>query len=230
MAALWSFQAIADNEPNRARRLEQAPSWQSLRSSIAARFSEAISTRTLAIALEQSSEDSDWTRAVLQFHVGEELLDHFFNARTGYRAQYRCGEAEGLKANEQVTAELRAALLSLPQGPLDCYLLSPSFAPVGRTLTTREWLYKSVDPRLSKLWACALVLQEEGPPRFAPLGVTTPPLTLPDGDTWRAITQEECDAHLEVKGAFVRPTGLYQPKPPEVRALALHLTGEPGFA
>lgn len=94
----------------------------------------------------------------------------------------------------------------------------------------RETVLLSLDPALSKIWACGLALDGNGSVRHVPLGVTTGRLVLQDGTTWNAISQEDPDALLEVKGAFLTESGPHQPKSPAKRARALEQTGEPGAA
>jgi hypothetical protein len=228
VADMWSFAAIASAEQARADRLQAAPPWESLRQSVVSRLSGALQAGHASFGLEQSSENRDWLRAVVQFHVGEELLDYFFNAQTGYRAQFRRNWCDGLHENQRLIAELRSELRQHSIGSLTCRLLSPSFKDLGEITTTGDDLMFSLDPNLSKLWSCAAVMDGKGAFRHVSLGLTTPRLLLPDGGYWLAISQDDPDAFLEIKGAFMGPSGLYQPKSPEARAKAISSTGEPG--
>jgi hypothetical protein len=227
-AAVWSFDAIAAVEHERAVRLKTAPSRQSIHTSVVRRFGEALQTGGVRFGLEQSSENTLWLRAVVQFNVGDELLDWFFNAQTGYRAQFRLSWQNGLLMNERLVTDLKSLLTQPRIASLPSRLLSPSFNDLGDTAVTGDRFAHSLDPTLSKIWACAQVMDGSGSLKSVPLGLTTPRLVLPDGQRWLAISQDEVDAWLEVKGAFMKPTGLYQPKSPEVRAKAISSTGEPG--
>jgi hypothetical protein len=228
VAAVWSFDAIAAVEHARAVRLQAAPPWQSIHTSVVQRFGEELQTGRVRFGLEQASERPVWLRAFVQFNVGEELLDWFFNAQTGYRARFRLSWQNGLLMNEGLIGDLRSLLAQPPNASLPCRLLSPSFSDVGDTTVTSERFAHSLDPNLSKIWACAKLMDGNGSLKDVALGLTTPPLVLPDGQRWLAISQDELDAWLEVKGAFMKPTGLYQPKSPAVRAKAIGSTGEPG--
>ncbi|MDZ4341429.1 MAG: hypothetical protein U1E51_03215 [Candidatus Binatia bacterium] len=225
---MWSFAAIATVEQARADRLQSAPPWESLRQSVASRLSEALQRTHATFGLEQSSENRNWLRAVVQFHVGEELLDWFFNAQSGYRAQFRRDWRDGLNENQRLVAELRSQLTQHSVVSLTCRLLSPSFKDLGEITETVDRLVFSLDPHLSKVWACADVMDGNGAFRHVSLGLTTPWLLLPDGGHWLGISQDDPDAFLEIKGAFMKPSGLYQPKSPEARAKAISSTGEPG--
>ena len=46
----------------------------------------ALPAGRVAFGHEQCSENRGWLRAVLQFNIGAELLDWFFNSHSGYRA------------------------------------------------------------------------------------------------------------------------------------------------
>lgn len=226
---MWSFDAIAAVEPERAVRLKTAPPWRSIHGSVVRRFGEALQRGRVKFGLEQSSENRQWLRAVAQFEVGDELLDWFFNAQTGYRAQFRHSWHDGLLMNQRLIADLRSLVAQRRVASLACRLLSPSFEDLGETMATSDRLAHSLDPDLSKVWACVDVMDGSGSFRRVPLGLTTPRLLLPDGHSWPAISQDDPDAWLEVKGAFMKPAGLYQPKSPEERAKAISLNGEPGI-
>lgn len=179
-------------------------------------------------ALEQSSENNEWLRAVVQFHVGEELLDVFFNSHSGYRAQFHYGWAHGLSENQVLITDLRARLLQQKDSPLDCRLLSSSLEDIGAVVASPAELARSLEPNLSKVWSCRDIMIGDGTFRQTSLGLTTPRLVFPGEAYWLAISQDDRDAFLEVKGAFVTPSGLYQPKEPQARAKFIQTTGEPG--
>jgi len=66
--------------------------------------------RSGAFGLEQADENATHLRAVIQFYVGQPLFDWFFNATTGYRAQFRIGWQNGLARNEALIQMLRQPL------------------------------------------------------------------------------------------------------------------------
>lgn len=225
---MWSFAAIATDEPERAARLEAAPQWEQIEKAIISKFGDALRTNTVKIGLEQHSENPNWLRAVLQFNVGEVLLDWFFNAHTGYRAQFFHDWRAGLCLSERLNMNIRDLFSRLASEQITCRLLSACFEDLGTHKITRPWLTASLEPRLSKVWACAKIMDSDGSIRPVALGLTTPKLRLPDGSYWNAISQEDSDAFLEVKGAFITPSGPCQPKPPDIRAQAIQRTGEAG--
>lgn len=225
---MWSFEAIADAEPERTTRLQQGPSWERLCHQVVERLSESLLSNTVKFAREQSSEDQSWLRTVVQFWVGEDLLDWFFNSHSGYRAQFRQDWRRGLRENELLLAHLRSALSKLPNKPIACRTLSPSLKDLGEAMAAPIELTSSLEPSLSKIWSCRDIMDGNGEFRQVSLGLTTPKLGMPDGSFWLAISQQDQDAYLEIKGAFSRPQGLYQPKAAELRAKAIQTAGEPG--
>lgn len=225
---MWTFSSIAAVESKRAECLQAAPPWEAIRQLVVQRFSRELQTNNVRFGLEQSGENPDWLRAVVQFHVGEMLLDWFFNSLTGYRAQFHRDWCNGLRENEQLVADLRSHLSKQSIASIIGRLLSASFEDRGTTQVAVDRLVLSLDPHLSKTWFCKYILDGGGGLREVPLGVTTPRLEFPNGDYWLAISQDDPDAFLELKGAFLTPTGLYQPKSPEVRAKAIGSTGEAG--
>ena len=58
-----------------------------------------------------------------------------------------------------------------------------------------------------------------------PLGFNNEKLLLPNNVRWPALSRDDQDAWLEVKGAFVGEQ-VYQPKDPFFRAIRLHVSGE----
>jgi hypothetical protein len=63
VAAVWSFDAIAAVEHARAVRLQAAPPWQSIHTSVVQRFGEELQTGRVRFGLEQASERPVWLRA-----------------------------------------------------------------------------------------------------------------------------------------------------------------------
>lgn len=83
----------------------------------------------------------------------------------------------------------------------------PEFEDLGASEAPCETVLLSLEPALSKIWACGLAMDGNGSIRSLALGVTTGQLVMGDGTTWRAISQEDPDALLEVKGAFLTERG-----------------------
>jgi hypothetical protein len=59
---------------------------------------------------DESGRNAIDLRAVVQFPIGAELFDWFFNARTGYRAQFRYGWQKGLSENAHLVTMLRTEI------------------------------------------------------------------------------------------------------------------------
>jgi hypothetical protein len=108
--ALWNFDSIAQHDQERADRLMVAPTCDELFYRCVLTLSAAISRGQARFGLEQTDENATHLRAVIQFYVGQPLFDWFFNATTGYRAQFRIGWQNGLARNEALIQMLRQPL------------------------------------------------------------------------------------------------------------------------
>lgn len=223
---LWSFAEIASVEPARAAALEMAPSTQALLTSIVAKFAEAVPAGTLRVGMQQAESAPEDLRVVLQFHIGEVLSDFFFNAKTGYRAQFREDWRGGLKFNGRLIDGIRNVIGSMQNPEVCARKLTPDFEDCGQLTVSWERVLVSLDRTLSKVWFCARLMNGAGQVIRLPTGVTGPRLRLDDHISWVALSRDESDSWLDVKGAFKGPAGLYQPKNPIARAKRLHATGE----
>lgn len=222
----WSFVDIAADDPARALELENAPSAEALLRAVLDKFKESSSAGNLQVGMEQSASSQQDLRVVLQFHVGARLSDLFFNARTGYRAQFRSDLRTGLEYNRAFIDGLRHAIGSLPDMEVSARLLTPTFEDGGPLIIRWERVLASLDRVLSKVWFCARLMNGKGHVHQLPTGVTGPHLRLNEQTTWVALTRDESDAWLDAKGAFLGSNGPYQPKDPVVRAKRLQDTGE----
>jgi hypothetical protein len=227
---VWSFKEIECAEPERAARLKNSLPWEGIQGAVIDRFQAELRAQRIVVGVEQCESNRAWLRTILQFNVGSELQDLFFNSTCGYRGQFRRGWHEGDACNRSLVEKLRESYAALSPATVQCRLLSPRFEDLGAMKVMRETVLSSLAPSLSKIWACGLALDGYGSVRQVPLGVTTGRLVLEDGTTWNAISQEDPDALLEVKGAFLTESGPHQPKSPEKRSKALEQTGEPGAA
>lgn len=223
---LWTFGEIAAREPARAALLEKAPDPDAIRAAVISRFEAALEGGQLRIGMEQSSSNPSDLRVVLQFPVGEGLYDQFFNANTGYRAQFRRDWRTGLAYNRSIVAGMRSKLALLLPAEVSGRCLSPKFEDCGALTVPREQICISLDPELSKVWFCGLLMTGDGRVVQLPSGATGPRLRLDEQNTWAALVRDEADAWLDVKGAFLGRDGLYQPKDPADRAKKLQSTGE----
>lgn len=223
---MWSFSEIATGEPARAALLETAPAPDVIAASIIARFEGALAIGQVRIGMEESDSNPNEHRVVLQFLVGERLSDQFFNSNTGYRAQFRRDWRTGLSYDSSIILGLISKVAELFPPMVLARRLSPKFEDVGAIEVSRGQVRDSLAPVLSKVWFCGRLITGDGRVVQLPSGVTGPRLRLDDQTTWAAISREEKDSWLDVKGAFVGIDGPYQPKDPIGRAKKLQASGE----
>jgi hypothetical protein len=222
----WSFAEIAECDPPRAAMLASAPAPDLLVFAILARFKDALSTGHLRIGMEMSTTNEVELRPTLQFHVGETLSDQFFNAITGYRAQFRLDCQRGLDFNRNIIDQIRRTVAAHAPDLIIARRLSPEFNDAGSLEVPRDKLCVSLDPNLSKIWYCGRLITGDGHVDQLPSCLTGPRLRLPDGGIWACIFRGESNAWLDVKGAFLGAHGLYQPKDPIEGARKLAISGE----
>lgn len=223
---MWSFAEIQLTEPQRALALENAPPADVLLAAIIDKFRYACASRTLRLGMEQSEKSRSDRRAVLQFHIGVVLSDQFFNSKSGYRAHFRQDWRIGLSYNEGLIALLRTETQSRLAEEVEVRLLSPTFDDCGALRVHRSDIFTSLDPGLSKVWFCARLISPSGRIVELPTGTVGPRLLLEDGTSWATVSRDDCDAWLDIKGAFLGSGRLYQTKDPIARATKLHVTGE----
>ena len=224
--SLWSFSQIAVSEPDRALVLEEAPSAEALLDVLVEKFAKAVSGGQLRIGMEQAEPDPRDLRVVLQFHFGETESDQFFNATSGYRAQFRQDWHIGLSYNRAIIEALRGKVASMLPSEVFARHLTPKFEDCGSLMLPLEKVLASLDPDLSKVWFCGRLMTGEGRVVQLPSGTVGPRLQLDDQTTWAAIARNDVDAWLDVKGAFVGRDRPYQPKDPVARAKKLQVSGE----
>ena len=222
----WSFEEIARTLPNRAASLESAPPFDVLADSVIDALSTGLKTRDVCLAVEEAERDAADVRAVVQFRIGEELFDQFFNSRTGYRASFRAGR--GMESNASVIRKIRDHLERGLDAKITVVRLDRSFEFKRTEVIARRDFLDSLEPDLSKLWMCGQRVQMSGSVERLALGLTGPRILLGSCLSWPAPFPHDSDAWVDVKGAFLGRDGLYQPKDPHARAQALATTGEPG--
>jgi hypothetical protein len=156
---------------------------------------------------------------VVQFPIGEELFDLFFNARTGYRAQFRYGWENGAAENAHLVTVLRTEIEACRQVQFSCRRLSQSFDDVGAMTAALQDIVKSLDPTLSKVWVCDRLIRKGGGLQDLNVSRSEPDLVFNNKcEPWRSLCADESNAWLDLKGAFMGDAGLYQLKDPAVRA------------
>ena len=119
----------------------------------------AILRRHCRIALDKPSTGEPGERAVLQFPVCPYLFDAFFNARSGYRANYWAAPKFGIQAERALVSllagmfayfprHLRARKIELHAGA------SRVEEDVGSCNVATSFLAASLSSNLAKLWIC----------------------------------------------------------------------------
>lgn len=225
-SSVWNFEEIAPSDPARAKRLEDAPPADSIAAAVLAAFKATLETGKVRVGMEQSDSNPNDRRVTLQFHVGEVLSDWFFNANTGYRAEFRRSWRRGLEYNCGIVTQVRTLVANSPSATLPARLLTHKFEDCGSFVVTREQICASLVPDMSKVWFCARLISGDGRVAQLPSGVVGPRLLLDEHITWAAIAREDEFAWLDIKGAFIGTCGPYQPKDPIDRAKRLETSGE----
>jgi len=198
----WSFEEIAAAETDRAARLEEPLSPTALIAALLDRLRTGLGQPgKVFLAQEFRGEGQNHPRAVIQFAVGSELFDQFFNARSGYRAHYRAHYKRGLRFNNALINAVHGAMAEMPDLVEGRWLGHPA-KDLGPLRIQRDLLLQSLEPCVAKIWWCADRFRPGGGIDPLPFGVTGPRLLL--GDTeWNAPYRDEEDAWLEVKGRFL---------------------------
>jgi len=224
---MWDLSEIVDAVPERGARLLQAPCANDLRGLILSALRKALIRGTARLGAEESSTNVQESRAVIQFWVGSTLFDWFFNGPDGYRAQYRAGPEAGTVFNGTIVFEARRLIAELLPPVLPVRVLTSRFGDVsGVNIATREWT-RSLDPALSKIWMCGLLIQTDGSqPTSLPLGLDGARINVGLPYDWLSVSRTDADSWLDIKGAFVGRSGCYQHKDPGERAQRLHTHGE----
>jgi hypothetical protein len=218
-SAEWAFDEIFEKEPSRAQYLECAGSPDELLLELARTFDVAFdSPGELRLGWEPAGECSSAHRAVVQCHVSSALFDWFFNARTGYRAHFRCHVDHGTQFNSTAVIAVREVLLRHLPLSIHVPIIDAGLNVIGDTVVTRDEFSRSLDPNLAKLWFGAVPLGG-GDNRLVGFA---PHLSV-GGMPWGAPYMD--DAWLDMKGAFVDEKAIYQVKDPSLRAKGLHERG-----
>ena len=226
MPSLWSFDEFDAQDSGRALHLRRAPSWPDLVSSVRGALHAALESGNVRFGFDESGRDSRDLRGVVQFPVGILLFDWLFNSTTGYRAQFRIGRANGLALNAQLITELAAELSPIAGTEVVIHRFTSEFIYKGTAQGTVGEVAATLDPQLSKVWSCEKLISNTGQIENLFVSRTGPKLVMPDTDAWSSLYPEDRDGWLDMKGAFVTPSGqLYQVKSPEERAAKLEERG-----
>lgn len=226
MPTLWTLDEFDAHAPERALHLHQAPAWQDLVQSVRKALRAALETNGARFGLDESGRDSRDIRGVIQFQLGKPLFDWLFNGTTGYRAQFRIGRAHGLAMNAQLLGELASELAHFATTEIVVHRYTSEFTYKLSIPGKVGWVAATLDPCLSKVWACEKLISSTGQIEHLFVSRTGPKLLIPETDSWSSLYPEDADGWLDVKGAFVPPAGPpYQLKSPEARAATLEERG-----
>ena len=226
MPALWTLNDFDTHDPERALHLRHAPPWKYLVEAVRKALCVAMEGNSARFGLDESGRDPHDLRGVIQFQLGKPLFDWFFNGTTGYRAQFRIGYAHGLAMNAQLIGEMATDLARYSATDIVVHKYTREFiykksiaSKVGRIAAT-------LNPTLSKVWACEKLIRNTGQVEQLFVSRTGPKLIMPEGDAWSSLYPEDADGWLDVKGAFVPRMGPpYQLKSPAIRAIMLEERG-----
>jgi hypothetical protein len=223
---LWRFDQFLAEDARRAARLRDAPPWEELVDMLRAALGASVSERTARFGFDRSGRNSDHLRAVVQFHVGDQVFDWFFNGHTGYRAQFRVGWENGAAANALIVTALRNELQERLGETVSARLLTCSFDDLGPMVARSQDVLVSLDPLLSKVWACDRLIGSDGGVTDLYVSRSGPKLLFDEAcDPWSSLHADEANAWLDMKGAFVCDEGLYQLKDSAFRAQRLQERG-----
>jgi hypothetical protein len=223
----WRFDKVEEDCPDRAKTLKAAGSPAALLHALQGALDKAIKDSSLRIGREQNKQRADERRAVVQFHLGNDLFDWFFNARTGYRAHFRVHYKYGLRFESQVIKGLRLRLDHKLPDTIFGRELSAEFENCGPAQISKTFLSASLAGYryLPKVWFCTKRIRLDGGMDGIFPSVSGPKILLDEDDCWAAFYPEGDSAWLDVKGAFLGRPGPYQPKGPIGRAKKLHVRG-----
>lgn len=98
----WSFEHIRAVDATRAARLESCGPPIELLANLQAALDQQITKGECRIAVDSRRGEFIELRAIVQFQVSPDLYDWFFNARTGYRAQFWVSPEAGTAFNRRL--------------------------------------------------------------------------------------------------------------------------------
>jgi hypothetical protein len=239
----WGFAEIERCDSPRARRLARAGSASELLSALEVKFQDAIDKQTARFGLDDGNP-----RAIIQFQIALEIYDWFFNARTGYRAQFWAAPDIGNQYNRAIVTALRKPFARLPDEitphKVDVQIVGASRGEIDKGLISlrRETIIQSLDSQVAKIWICERLIQSDGSnPRLTLAAENAeryqPKLNIPRwakavnpktgdiGEGMRAPYPDEPECWLDLKGGFVGLDSVYQLKSPAKRATDLFKRG-----
>lgn len=220
-AAGWSFENfLAPEDIGRVEQLAGSRDPDSLTTALRNALASATVPASLSLGWEFRAADRAQHRAVVQFRIDPTLFDIFFNARSGYRAHFRAHPQLGHDLNASIIRVLRDVLATKLPAKIDLPEVDVGLTPHCNLLVSRDEFLMTLDPALAKLWFSATPI---GDAQERAIAASGPKIRVGAGE-FASLYME--DAWLDLKGAFLTETGLYQPKNPADRAEKLHQTGE----
>jgi hypothetical protein len=244
----WGFEKICDCDPSRSARLEACDGPGVLINALAQAIAKS-KRRDLRVGVDSKAKKFKQFRTIIQFKIRPELYDWFFNARTGYRAQYWTSVENGLRFNNRLLSRLQGILAKRLSEELPVRKIEVSFQEgtrcerdLGKTLFKRSELLRSLTPSISKIWIGEhLIGNRSGPlenillPTISAAARSPAELSIPRwkkaknpktgevGEGLRAPLPAAEYSWLDLKGGFVAPGGiLSQIKPQDDRSKQIH--------
>ncbi|MDQ7251065.1 hypothetical protein [Dongia sedimenti] len=248
----WSFEKIRDRDEARAARLESAESPDELIESLSASLTQACDSGAVRLAIDSKNNAFIEQRAIIQFHVEPELYDWFFNARTGYRAQFWIAPDNGQRFNERIIERVSAVVnehlpLTVTARKIEVRHVDGSRedSDCGTIALPRDQLLNSLVPYASKIWICERLcdpagghVQDIGLPVLSGAERSPEKLAIPrwaeavnpktgeTGEGLRSPLAAPEHSWLDVKGGFLNAEGNPgQIKPQNDRAGQIHFIG-----
>lgn len=222
----WSFGEVAKADVARSKRLQTAPTFETIVAQVRAALSDAIANKHFRCGVDFYLGHQ---RAIFQFRIRQDLYDRFFNSRTGYRAQYWISPERGQAANTECLQALSPAIMA---GLPDCFeareiqtednWAGRKDTDVGGRDVARSFFMDSFTHPAAKIWICErLIGGQTGPLQSIPISQGSR-LCVPRWPTALALCPKATLAWLDLKGGFV---GGNQPKDSCVRARDINKQG-----
>ena len=175
----WSFEKIRAVDDTRAARLESCGPPEDLLASLEDALDQAIDGGGLRTAVDSKNNAFIERRTIMQFRLSPHLYDWYFNARTGYRAQYWIGPEAGTAFNKQIAKVLAEVLThhlptTVTVRKIDVNVEGDSREEndVGAMEISRDEFLASLAPDASKIWIGERLYSPEGG-KVTQIGVAT---------------------------------------------------------
>jgi hypothetical protein len=225
MNDFWELTEIERDDAERAARLRASPPWDDLVRQMTWALRVALQAGEARFGFDEAETAAEDLRAVVQFPIGQQLFDLFFNGPAGYRAQFRIGQHNGLNQSALLISRLSRELELFAPRTLTARRFGRDLADKGSMTCHIGQVVASMAPQLSKVWICERLILKEGGTQDLFVSRTGPKLTFQHSESWSSLYPEESPGWLDLKGAFTGPQGAYQVKLPLERAAKLEARG-----